>query len=540
MLASTHSLIFAVEPADSQIKGAFGDIDRYEKQFSGKSNPRASNVKRALKLLKLTRQRLDSSANKSHESWKLADQRYTKLVASLQSFLDGSGKASPSVNSQNTTTSNSSNSTPKATSSSPEMISQDHVRVKKLARDIESSIDVINRGGVKPFQDQAYVNKYLGISQRYEKSLNKYSAFQQDPGVQKAGSVLNEFKNMISFGQQQAKATLAELGDVQAILKKLYADIRARPAPSGPSMPFTSEAITNWIDSAIVVRKNAITDFKRLQPIIDKAWLPASTGTVEQGAKFDLQNATGMQRGLQGDVEKIDSTVKRIESNLVVQLESVAMTLDWYDKLDPANYNDRVNSFLGEGDEAEALKRLNEALQHAEAAVTFDKRLKRDSLPQRQAFRDRALSNINRYKSQRIQALQFARMPKTASTNKELLEIARKALANTADSGAGEIIRLVINSDKVERESESSKLDIDEVDVNASGDLTMSGTQTTTRYKWQQFQVASAEPVGDKFYIFYYTLKYYLAGSTSTVLNRWLVKGRSKSSEILKENISLN
>jgi hypothetical protein len=146
------------------------------------------------------------------------------------------------------------------------------------------------------------------------------------------------------------------------------------------------------------------------------------------------------------------------------------------------------------------------------------------------------LAAIEHYKSQRIQALQFARMPKAASTSKELLKIARQALMND-DSGAGKILRLVINSDKVEKESESSKIDIDDVDVNASGDLTMSGTQTTTRYKWQQFQVASAEPVGSKYYIFYYTLKYYFAGSTSTVLNRWLVKGRLQSSEILKENI---
>ena len=539
-LVSIQSLGFAIDPADSLIKGALGDIDRYQKQFAGKTNPRASNIKRALKILNLTRQRLDSSSNQSHESWIVADQRYKALVDGLNAHLDGSAKTTQTTSKQPATNSSSSSSATKADSKAPEMISQDHVRVKKLARDIESSIDTINRGGVKPFQDPVYVTKYQGLSQRYEKYLNKYSAFPADPGVQKASSKLNEFKNMIRFGEQQAKATLAELGDVQSILKNLYKGIRARPAPSGPSPPYTSEAITSWIDRAIVVRKNAIADYQSLKPIIEKAWLPNNVGTVEQGADFDMQNATGMQRGLRGDVEKIDATVKQLESSLVVQLESVQMTLDWYKKLDPADYNHRVNSFLGEGDEAESLQRLNDALLTAEAAVTFDQRLKRDTLPKRQAFRDTVLAAIERYKSQRVQALQFARMPKAASTSQELLDIARKALANTADSDAGEIIRLVINSDKVERESESSKIDIDDVDVNASGDLTMSGTQTTTRYKWQQFQVASAEPVGDKFYIFYYTLKYYLAGSTRTTLNQWLVKGRLKSSEILKQNITLD
>jgi hypothetical protein len=536
LLTSLSNLSFALEPADSKIKGALGDIERYEKQFVGKSNPRASNIKRALKLLNLTRQRLDSSSNKSHESWVIADQRYTALVGGLKSFLENSGNKTTQSTSSKSTTNSSSVSTSNSTTSTKAMISQDHVRVKKLARDIESALDTMNRAGVKPFQDPSHVKKFENASQKFNKSLSKYSAFAEDPGVKKAGKVLAEFDNMIRYGNQQAKATLAELGDVQAILKKLYSEIRSRPVPRTPSMPYSSEAINDWIDRASIVRSKAIMDYQRLQPIIDKAWLLNNVGTVEQGSNFDMKNATGMQRGLRGDVEKIDSSVKSLEANMAVQLEEVQRSLDWYASLDPADYNHRVNSFLGEGDESEALQKLNALLKTTEAVVTFDLRLKRQSLSQRQSFRGTVLAAINRYKEQRVQALQFARMPKSASTSKELLKIARKAL-KTKESGSGKVLRLVINSDKVEKESESSKIDIDEVDVSASGDLTMSGTQTTTRYNWQQFQVASAEPVGNKYYIFYYTLKYYLAGSTRTVLNQWLVKGRSQSSEILKENI---
>ncbi len=66
----------AAEPVDNHVKGALADIERYEKQFAGKTSANASTVKRTLKLLALTRQRLDSSENKSHESWIDADKRY--------------------------------------------------------------------------------------------------------------------------------------------------------------------------------------------------------------------------------------------------------------------------------------------------------------------------------------------------------------------------------------------------------------------------------------------------------------------------------
>ena len=61
---------------------------KYEQQFSGVAQANPSTIKRTLKLLTLTRQRLDSSPNQSHASWQDADVRYNALVNHLNQMLD--------------------------------------------------------------------------------------------------------------------------------------------------------------------------------------------------------------------------------------------------------------------------------------------------------------------------------------------------------------------------------------------------------------------------------------------------------------------
>ena len=127
-------------------------------------------------------------------------------------------------------------------------------------------------------------------------------------------------------------------------------------------------------------------------------------------------------------------------------------------------------------------------------------------------------------------------MPKDASTSKELFSIAKATLQNP-DYEVGPIQRMVINSDKVKREKDTSDATFDKIDVSLSGTVTLTGTQTTYHYEWEQFQVATAEQVGDTYYIFYNTLKRFTSGASTTPLNRWIVSGRIQGREIPKANI---
>lgn len=531
----------AVEPADARIKAALYDIDRYEKQFAGKTSERATVVRRVLKLLTISRGKLDASPNKSHPSWHEADNRYNILVAHLQSLLNPGGSAGGATAPPHTTQPTTAKpAVPKPNTRQPaQMISQQRARVKKLYRDINSAVNTLDQGGVKPFQDQTYVKKFTDAADRYQQSLNKYEAFASDLDVQTAAAALQKMRNMLQFGNDQATKTLAKLGDVQGQLRTIYDHLRSTQPPPLPQAPYDDNAIPKWIAAASTLRRDSLQHLKKVQILKQEAYLPLSRGPVEQGAAFDMQNVDSMIHGLQGDVKKIDSTLKQLSDNLNVQVQHVADSLTWYDKLDPANQKDQSNAFLAEGAEAEAHKTLAEKLQLVRAAIAFDQRLQRKTLAERQALYQRIEKTRADYDAKRAQALQLVRMPKAESTDPKLLHIAKETLAKPKYE-VGKIVRLVINAKLAHREKESSEVEFNKVDVSITGNVKLSGTQTTTRYEWDQYQVATAEPVGDKYYIFYNTLKYFTAGATTTPLNRWLLSGRIQGSEIPLNNINKN
>ena len=139
------------------------------------------------------------------------------------------------------------------------------------------------------------------------------------------------------------------------------------------------------------------------------------------------------------------------------------------------------------------------------------------------------------YEKNYTKALELVRMPPAASDDSDLEDIAAETLSNYED--VGEIERLVINADKRHLTKETSEAKFDDIDVSLSGDITLTGTETTYFYEWDEFQVATAEPVGDKYYIFYNTLKFFTSGASTTPLNRWVIAGRFQGSEIPKDNI---
>ena len=57
-------------------------------------------------------------------------------------------------------------------------------------------------------------------------------------------------------------------------------------------------------------------------------------------------------------------------------------------------------------------------------------------------------------------------------------------------------------------------------------------------YEWDQFQATTAEKVGDVYYLYANTFKYYYSGDPRTPVKVWILNRRFQSSQILKENIA--
>lgn len=528
--------IFAAEPADNQIKGALMDIERYEKQFAGATSANPSTVNRSLKLLNLTRQRLDGSPNKSHASWKEADARYNKLITHLNNLLNpgSSSSSTPSAPQAPAAPQSARPATP-SNSAPPQMISQYRVRIKKIKRDIDSSFQTMDQGGVKPFQDSEYIAKFEQSAQRHAESIAKYADFKTDPDVIAATESLTKYQNMIAFGKEHAAKEHAELGDVQAKLKSINAQIRQLKQPDTPQTPYQEGQLSQWLTQLAQTRQAAVKIHEPLPEIKQRAYLPINRLTVEQGGPYDLNDVDRLERAIIGLVNNIDSSLKSFGENLGHQIPHIKEMLSYYTQYDPTDRNDQTNHFLGEGSAEENRARLAESKQNASEMVQFAKLINDPRYEQTVALNNEVQKTIDLYEQNYQKARELVRMPDAATKDSKLTSIARETLANY--DSVGEIKRLVINTEKVHRSQETSEQQFDDVDVSLSGTITLSGTKTTYFYEWDQFQVATAEPVSDKHYIFYNTLKFYTSGDTTTTLNKWILAGRIQGSEIPEGNI---
>lgn len=532
-------LAMASEPADGNIRDALADIQRFEQQV-GTGSVSRNTANRTLKLLNLTRQRLDASGNREDPSWIEADTRLTALVARLSGDSTASSQTAPPTRAapQVSTPQPTAPARPAATSSAPQMISQDVARLKKLLRDINSATETIDQAGVRPFQDPEVVARYQASADRSREMLARYDAFAEHPDVQTITEALAVMDRMIAFGQSEAARTLAELGDVQARLAAIHQQVRDNALPDLPE-PLTGEALVAWIDGTRQIKANSAALDAELRMLAERAYLPETRGTVEQGAAYDMQNVNSLLHSIDRNLRRIDESLEQMAMNQDAQAAHVVTSLEYVENLDPATWKDQANAYLRDGAVEEITARIDKQIATIETAIAFDQAMGRESLGQWQSLMARAVSTRLAYLAGRQQALKLVRMPEEVDYDEDLDDIAEDVLSK-AEYEVGEWERLVVNADLSHHETESSEVEFDKVDVRASGDIKLSGTQTTTFYEWDEFQVATAEPVGDRYFVFYNTLRHFTRGASTTPLNRWILSSRSQSVEIPKDNIDLD
>ncbi len=516
--------------ADKVVTQVLSDLDRFEQQFSGSGTVNRAAAKRTLRLLEIRRQTLDSVADKSTPQWQEADRRLRALHDRLTTGSSGKPAATPVPASQ-----------PKVAAAAPAtkqtMISQQRARLKKLKRDIDSTMQSLDQGGVQPFQDSAYVKRYEQRYQHYRQMLDKYRPFAGDPDVMAAEDALARLKGMLAFGKQQAAATQAKTGDVQARLRRIDTMMQALKFPPQPAFPPKPGALKTWLGEVQKLKQQADKGVAELQQIAQQAHLPNNPGTVQQGAPYDSNDLRRMLNHLGRLSARADEAVRNVDGLVMVNLQHGEQTLNRIAGYDPNDPNHQSNYFLGEGRSTEMIAQLEAVRTLAEEGAMFSRLLgDKDKQARREAMAKKAQQTLARYQDKRHQALASVTMPKAASTDASLLKVARETLAKKK-YGVGPIERMVITAPKRSLSKETSEEEFDSVDVSLDGTITLKGTKTTYHYEWEEFQVATAEREGDKYYIYYNTLKYFTKGASTTPMNRWVLSKRFRGNEILKENI---
>lgn len=418
-----------------------------------------------------------------------------------------------------------------------ELVSGERVRVKKISRDIESAIQQMNQGGVAPFQNPDYVQKWQHSLQRFKTALQKYPQV-KDPDVQTARNKYSEMANMVAFGISQAKVQKSQLGDVQGKLKRIEQALMLHPPPKLMHAPFTQQQANHWVAKAMATQQASNQAINTISSFASTANLPNNPGTVQQGAPYDKQDLHRLSNLATRNQSTLSETMVQIKNNLLAQFEQQNHALEYYRGMQPNNEKYRVNAFLKEGADVEVYENLDRELAFANSAKAWQSALNNPISPAVTA-RIKEIEDIRtRYGKQRKAAIGASRLPDAQSHDSAMLTTASNLLANPKYH-YGEHGPIIITTPRiVNREKTISETEFNDIEFSLNGDVTLLGTETTWRYHWEEFKFATPikEPSSGKWYIWWITAKNFSSGSAVTPIGTWVSGKATKGSEILREN----
>jgi tetratricopeptide (TPR) repeat protein len=417
------------------------------------------------------------------------------------------------------------------------LVSGERVRVQKLTRDMESAMQTLNKGGVKPFQNPEYVKKWQASVERYRAALQRYPQV-EDPDVKAAAAKLAEMENMVKFGIQQAAKQKESLGDVQGTMRNIETALRKHRAPQWLPAPFDDAEAKNWLSAAADAQQIAKRAISELQRIAKTAHLPNNRGTVQSGAPYDKNDLNRLLNFANSTLGEVNEAMQTTQRNLKHQAEMQNSELEYYRNLDPKNEKDRMVAFLGEGSEAEIYAGLDKQLSLAESVAAYQRAFGKHPNDKTVARIEEIKSLRESYAENLRKALGESKLPKSRSSDSQRLAIAKRILVNPRyEFGRHGPIVLTTES-IVDKEKEVSRAEIKDVDITLSGEITLSGTKTTWTYKWQEFKFATPikEEESDDWHIWWITAKNFSSGSEKTPIGEWVSGSVTKGSRILEKS----
>ena len=391
------------------------------------------------------------------------------------------------------------------------LTSSDQARLSRLARAVESLAEDVNKAPFQNFLDAREVGKLRAAvaNQRAEAE-----GFPQLPEVTRISGQIEANAARIDARVAEAQGKNASLGDADALLAAMDARIKAAPVPR--PQEFKPDAEPAAYARRLVELQEAVA--------ADKATLDRIEASGSKSQKIgSLRHWAVVERQRQIDEARNSATQK-----MDAQVERFLQVVRFQAGTDPNNEDHRVNRLLGPGKYAQTVGEFKSGLAAVAAAASFDAALQRAGGPDR-AAQEKALDQaLGEFEAKFRTALAASRMPKPGMTDEKYIAIAKQVLANPDYRNINPALRLVINGQSVTHHEKR------EAEIRPG-----SVTTTATIYDWQwdEFQVATAESVGDEIYVFYNTLKYFHKGAPTTPLDRWVLSGRFQGPRILAENV---
>ena len=325
----------------------------------------------------------------------------------------------------------------------------------------------------------------------------------------------------------------------QATLAETEASLHRLEPPTWLPAPFNDTEARAWVRHAADTKRSAQTAISRLDAISARVDLPLTRGTVQQGADYDKQDLGRLRQLANRIVRRVDEAVEQTNTNLGGMMQVQGSELEYFRNLDPENPSHRTNAYLGDGAQPRIYGQLDLHAARAESWAAWQRAFGREPTDNTRA-RIAEISNLRqRYAEQRAALIGQSRLPEPASSDAQRLEIARQILARP-EYEFGEHGSIVLTSpDVTTHEREVSRAEIRELDISLSGEMTLTGTQTTWQYRWEEFRFAT--PIQDRasgdWHIWWITARKYSSGWDKTPIGKWVSGAAVKGDLIAERNI---
>lgn len=311
--------------------------------------------------------------------------------------------------------------------------------------------------------------------------------------------------------ETQSLADLAALGDIPGQLNTILARYQRDKMPKPLAPPYEDSRINAWAQYLISFSTQANQDAAWISKVMAATELHnfnlknTLNGTIGHGAKGAVNRAvTDTRNTIYQPLQKLQNGQVQFVANLT-----------------PTDKDKVRNTLLGDGKYENLMADIRAGLEAIETGKKIDKALGQKPDPAAGQLAANLKAQGDKINALFETVLGEVRMPSARSDDAKLLAAAVEVLKGEPHNHRWE--RMVINSALRSQKEDRAWW---------SG-----GVATIATYDWDQFQVATAEKVGDQYFIFYNTMYYYRSGSSRTPLNRWVVKNRFQSSRILKEHI---
>ncbi|KAA3616605.1 MAG: hypothetical protein DWQ05_12810 [Calditrichaeota bacterium] len=414
------------------------------------------------------------------------------------------------------------------------LVSGQRVRVKKLTRDMAGVRSAIVTGGPSIFQDAKQVEAKKQRLQQFRDALMRYPQV-MDPDVKAARSEFDALRQALAAEFKRAGDQLSKIGNVQQAMATMEKNSKTYAVPAHLSIPFTETQAKAWVQAAGNARTVAEHNQKQLALIAQMAYLPRNIGTPQSGAPYDDQDVSRLQRNAATMLNLVQSSYEKISGDLKSHMQQ--MESDVFSRWQEDPSGEKKWLFIQDGSAIEARELFTRSRAIAQSSVYLERALNRE--PQLALA---TLAKIEKaeqaFEHNTKSALSSSRLPAPKSTDQARIEIAKKILMNPKYK-FGEYGTIVLTTENiVPRERKDSELEIDNAELTLSGNLKMSGTETTWTYKWDEFKFAVPlkEQNSGQWHIWWITAKKFSSGGPNTPINTWISGKATKGNPIPRGN----